>query len=142
MGTGIRAASAAHANAVHEDPERAFDCTLTLSDPQLALPAHSHHPDRFRNSRICLGSNPSAGVPCRAGTGTAYGYGQTDSCFYMSGPDNALTFDAADCASANVYITGRTHVYGDTAFCDGYGWTTWNSEVFPDYSYTICFAWL
>jgi hypothetical protein len=53
-----------------------------------------------------------------------------------------MTFDAADCSSANVYITGRTHVYGDTGFCDGYGWATWNSEVFPDYSYTICFAWL
>ncbi|MDN3242001.1 LppU/SCO3897 family protein [Glycomyces tritici] len=69
------------------------------------------------------------------------GYAQQHGCLYAGGPEDAMTFESVDCDQANVYVTGRSAVYQDTGFCDGYGWATWQSDAFPEYAYTVCFAW-
>jgi hypothetical protein len=70
------------------------------------------------------------------------GSAATDTCLYASGPDGDMRFEFADCSQSNVYVTGRSPEYDHPGFCEGYGWATWRSNVFPDHAYTVCFAWL
>lgn len=69
------------------------------------------------------------------------GYAPVDTCLYASGPEDDMTFEFADCDWANVYVTGRSSAYDDIGMCDGYWWATWQSGAFPEYAYTVCFAW-
>ncbi|GAA1689104.1 hypothetical protein GCM10009830_40830 [Glycomyces endophyticus] len=69
-------------------------------------------------------------------------FARVDDCMYASGEEGDRTFEFADCSESNVYVTGHTPDYDAQAFCDGYGWATWRSSVFPEYAYTVCWAWL
>lgn len=70
------------------------------------------------------------------------GFADVDTCMYASGADDDMHFAFADCSQSNVYVTGRTSDYEAYDFCNGYGWSTWQSTAFPDHSYTVCWAWL
>jgi hypothetical protein len=69
------------------------------------------------------------------------GFATVDHCMYASGSEGDRTFEFTDCDQANIYVTGRTPDYNAQDFCDGYGWATWQSGTFPDYAYTVCWAW-
>jgi eukaryotic-like serine/threonine-protein kinase len=81
------------------------------------------------NVRLCLLMNYPDDI----------GHADIDTCLSMTGTEPNLNFEFADCDYANVYVTGRTSTYDDTAFCGSDGWSTWQSYDFPDLSYTVCF---
>ncbi|MFG3341798.1 hypothetical protein [Glycomyces sp. NPDC048151] len=67
------------------------------------------------------------------------GYAEQYTCMVLYEDD---TFGFADsCESANTRVMGRTSDYEATAFCEGYGWSTWSSPEFPEHSYTVCWEW-
>jgi hypothetical protein len=73
------------------------------------------------------------------------GYAVQDNCMSRSSdPDGGtavFTF-AADCGSANVYVTGRTNEYEALEWCGIDGWSIWMSEDFPERAYTVCWRYL
>lgn len=78
---------------------------------------------------LCLAMNyPNAAA--RAAVGT---------CLLMTGPANNADFQAVSCPQANVVVTARTRAYADSAFCTGYGWTSWEPRSIPNLAYTVCY---
>ncbi|MGP4110466.1 serine/threonine protein kinase [Streptomyces sp. 4N509B] len=85
------------------------------------------------NRRLCLTMN----YPDDAGRASV------DHCMVMSESGGTRSFHfAADCASANVIVTGRTSTYNDPGFCGNDGSTWWQNPDFPDLGYTMCWRWL
>lgn len=69
----------------------------------------------------------------------AAGRAKVNQCLLRTVRGSTAYFTAVNCNQANVVVTGRTHTYHDTAFCGSNGWTTWPSNDFPAFSYTVCF---
>jgi hypothetical protein len=67
------------------------------------------------------------------------GYAEQYTCMVLYEDDSFLYADSCDVA--NVRVVGRTSDYDDSGFCEGYGWTTWGSDEFPEHSYTVCWEW-
>lgn len=102
---------------------------LRRADSWKKFPANE--PDLARV--LCLSMN----YPDDAGRAAQY------QCLLRSGDRNRPTFtDVGSCAASNVFVTGRTNAYDAGGFCGNDGWTTWRSEAFPDFSYTMCWRWL
>jgi hypothetical protein len=69
------------------------------------------------------------------------GYAEQYTCMYMTEDGDAGYFEYSDCDDANVRITGRTDEFEASSWCEGYGWTSWINEDFPEHAYTVCWEW-
>ncbi|NUS15538.1 MAG: hypothetical protein HOY69_29790 [Streptomyces sp.] len=67
------------------------------------------------------------------------GHAVLNECLKFTGSYSQPHMKAVSCSSANVIVTGRTHVYNDKKFCGNDAWTTWKPNNFASLAYTLCY---
>lgn len=68
------------------------------------------------------------------------GHAVLNECLRLTGSATQPSLHSVSCSSANVIVTGRTHVYNDRKFCGNDGWTTWKPNYYAStLAYTVCY---